>query len=533
MPQQLQNIINRIVEWWNKFTRGQKILIVSVLAAVVIALAILGYVVSRPTMYLLRTAETAMEANEIKSLLEGEGISYQTSQDGYSFYIDVKDEAQAGILLGINGIPSEGYSLADVIDGSFSTTEADKNKRYQLYLESRLEDHLKTISVIKDAQVTLKIPEDDGTILSQKEDSYARVILDLRKKIDSETAAGLAMYIAMGLGNEDTDHIFILDSDANVLFSGGNSSTAAGTAGSNETVRDRVRNRIAGEVKDVILETNVYDNVEVGLNLDMTFDQIEAIDYHYYVEDGRTEGYLDSRSQSSTESTTGTGGVPGTTSNDDDTTYVMEDGNTASNNSSTIVEDFLPSETITTTKKEVGITNMGNSSISVVATNYVMYDEEELEKLGTITKEYTFDQFVAENSDRVKTDVDPDFITLIGNATGIAEGNISMVAYEVPMFKYKESSGLSMQDILQLVLALLIFAMLGFVVFRSLRTEEEEEVEQEVTIEELVEKAQEEQLEDIAMNEKSEARILIEKFVDERPEAVASLLRNWLNEDWG
>lgn len=40
------------------------------------------------------------------------------------------------------------------------------------------------------------------------------------------------------------------------------------------------------------------------------------------------------------------------------------------------------------------------------------------------------------------------------------------------------------------------------------------------------------ELEDIGLNEKSETRILIEKFVDENPEAVAALLRNWLNDDW-
>jgi flagellar M-ring protein FliF len=83
-------------------------------------------------------------------------------------------------------------------------------------------------------------------------------------------------------------------------------------------------------------------------------------------------------------------------------------------------------------------------------------------------------------------------------------------------------------------MALLIFAMLGFVVFKTLRKEEEEEVAEEVSVEALLEQQQvEENLEDIGFNEKSEARILIEKFVDEKPEAVASLLRNWLNEDWG
>ena len=36
----------------------------------------------------------------------------------------------------------------------------------------------------------------------------------------------------------------------------------------------------------------------------------------------------------------------------------------------------------------------------------------------------------------------------------------------------------------------------------------------------------------IEMNGKSEARVQIGRFVDENPEAVAQLLRNWLTEDW-
>ena len=40
-------------------------------------------------------------------------------------------------------------------------------------------------------------------------------------------------------------------------------------------------------------------------------------------------------------------------------------------------------------------------------------------------------------------------------------------------------------------------------------------------------------LDEIELSDKSETRQLIEKFVDENPEAVALLLRNWINEDWG
>ena len=39
-------------------------------------------------------------------------------------------------------------------------------------------------------------------------------------------------------------------------------------------------------------------------------------------------------------------------------------------------------------------------------------------------------------------------------------------------------------------------------------------------------------VDDIDLQEKSEVRIAIEKFVDENPEAVALLLRNWLDDGW-
>ena len=39
-------------------------------------------------------------------------------------------------------------------------------------------------------------------------------------------------------------------------------------------------------------------------------------------------------------------------------------------------------------------------------------------------------------------------------------------------------------------------------------------------------------VEDIDVEAKSDTRRMVEKFVDENPEAAANLLRNWLNEDW-
>ena len=122
---------------------------------------------------------------------------------------------------------------------------------------------------------------------------------------------------------------------------------------------------------------------------------------------------------------------------------------------------------------------------------------------------------------------------MVANATGFDADNITVVAYEVPYFVYSTEKEKTFEDYALIGLVVLILAMLGYVVFRSTRTEKEDEMVAELSVESLLESTKNETpLEDIGFTEKSETRILIEKFVDEKPEAAAALLRNWLEEEW-
>ncbi len=86
---------------------------------------------------------------------------------------------------------------------------------------------------------------------------------------------------------------------------------------------------------------------------------------------------------------------------------------------------------------------------------------------------------------------------------------------------------------MQIVLIIVILGLLAFVVLRSMRGDKHEETEEELSVENLLQSTPETQLEDISVEDDSETRKLISKFVEENPEAAANLLRNWLNEDWG
>ena len=110
--------------------------------------------------------------------------------------------------------------------------------------------------------------------------------------------------------------------------------------------------------------------------------------------------------------------------------------------------------------------------------------------------------------------------------------NVTFVAYEEVQFIDAVKSTVEIKDIVQIALIVIILTLLAFVVLMSLRTKREVEEEEELAVEDLLQSNQEE-LELIETEQKSEARKLIESFVEENPEAVATLLRNWLGEDWG
>ncbi len=543
MPERIQKMLDRIKDWWLKFTVRQKAILISSVSVVIIALIILSVVVTRPKWVVLKATDDAKSAESIKTLLEDNKITYNFSQnDGnYTFKIHEADSNQASLLLGTNNISTDNYTLDTALSGSLATTEADKSKKYRAYLESEFEQDFLKMKGVSAVSVNVNVPNDDGTIIASKEEASAGVMVtfmegDYDKK---QIAKGIANMLKANLNKKSFDNINVTDNDGVVLFSGMEENSDISTATSNQEYKAEAEKKWSNKVKAILASGNedispIYDNVNVAVNLSVDFSKEQKTDYKYYVADGKEQGYLDSHSENSSSSDGGTGGEPGTGSNKDDTTYVTPDNGNTHSESSSVNDDYLPNELITKTDGEVGKVDVATSSIAVTATTIVKYDEDQMTKNGQL-KGTTFDKFRAKNSATKQIKVNKDIKNAVAKATGISTNNISILAYQVPMF-VESKGGRTITDYLQIIIALLVFALLGFVVFRSLRSEKEEEVEEEVSVEDLLANQNtraEENLEDIGFNVKSEARLLIEKFVDENPEAVANLLRNWLNEDWG
>jgi flagellar M-ring protein FliF len=377
------------------------------------------------------------------------------------------------------------------------------------------------------------MPENDGTLLSKNEDSSASVMLTLNGEMSRDSAAGLAKFVKTALGNATSESVFIIDSNGNVLFSGEDDNSLAGNARNQLEVKQQYENRVKQEVEQAVLGTSLFDSVKVIPNLELDFSETTRTNHRYSAQDGMEQGLYSHRETYSSESTGGmTAAPPGTDAND--TTYVTEDG---AGGSSTYAEeraDYLPDESIENVNDPGGRIVYEQSTIAVVATKHVVQRQEDLESQGLLDG-ISFAQYQAENDDRVKQEVDAELITMVSRATGIPEANVSIIAYDVPFFVESEGGPISATDILQIVLIVLILALLGFVVFRSMRADKAtEEPVEELSVEQLLATTQEQsEVPEFELDKKSEVAEMIERFVDENPEAVANLLRNWLTEDWG
>ncbi len=530
MLDRLKEILAKVQEWWNKFTSRQKSIIIGIIAVVVFTFAIIMYVVSKPQYTKLITCETTSEAAEVIEILDGAGIIHKESTDGLKIEVENSQVSQANLALGAAGYVPDEYTLDEALASSLSTTQADTEKRYALYLSKQLEANFEAMPMIKSARVRLHIPDQDGTLIAKKQESSAYVQLELDGTFTSANAANMAKAIATFLGNETTANITIIDQESNLLFAGGDDYSTAGIASSMQELQNQAEAMMANQVKKVLLGTNQYSTAEVTSHLNMDFASYEKTVKEYYANEGREEGMLAEEILFESENTSGYSGVPGTDSNDG-TVMVYENGNDSSSSQSESDRKYLPNESVEYKQLTAGSINYNTSSISIAAIRYKEIYEEDAKKQGLLDG-ITWEEYKLNNGADIKLEVDPDYYKLVANATGMSEDKITIVAYESPVFYDKESVSVSTTTVLSVVLFLLILGLLAFVVLRSMGSRNQVVEEEELSVEELLQSAPEPELEDIDVESKSETRKMIEKFVDENPEAAASLLRNWLNEDW-
>lgn len=531
MVERLKQIPVQLLNQWNKYSSKQKTIIISVIVTVFLALIIMVNFMNRTIYKTLIVSETAKDASTVAGLLKDDGIPYKLAEDNLTIKVDEKQYSDAILLVYSSDISTSGLTLNQLVSNDLSTTNSDRNLKNHLYVQTEIRNYLIKMKGIKDANVTY-VPQDNTySVLTQKKDYPASVALTITDGFELSTATAVAEYVAAAIGNESTDKIKIIDQNGNLLF-GGEEDLYSGNATSVLEYREKLQNTYNNNIYMLMMKLG-YDEVQPMFNWVLNMDKVSQLFTEQIPAEGSDQGLYKNYYSYDSENTSATsGGTPGTDSNDE-TSYATEDSNGNGSSSSTVQIEYLPSERVTNTEFEVGAVIPEQSSGSIVMTKVVTYTEKQLEAQGLL-EGTTYEQYSLANKDLKPINIGEDVYKMVSLATGIAVDKISIIAYEQPVYLPDEVTARDWTFYLQILLAVGIVGLLIFVVFKGTSPVEVTELEPELSVEQLLATTKENQsLDDIEFAEKSEAKKMIEKFVDENPEAVAQLLRNWLNDDWG
>ena len=541
MREKVKEIPGKFKVFWDKYTSKQKTIVIAIICVVLIAIGVVAWLASRPTWSKFQVFDSVDDANTMTKALDDQSITWKASSDGKTIYVHQDDMTNALYAMSDNGLTDKGYTWDAAFDNSMSTTESEKDQKRVLALQSEIRQSLIQYKFIDDANVFINVPESTYTVLSSDDAETAKTSItasiELNDKnkdlLDDKTAETLAYWLANTVGT-DVKNVIINDTDGKCIYNGNTSDGLGGvlTGGSTEYC-NKLRNTIADNVTTLLIRCG-YDDAQVGTDgIQFDMNKIETLTKEYSVDDGREYGYPTNLYTYSSKGASGNGGTPGTDSNDSDTDYV---NNSSSGTSNTVdvqkLTDLLTNEKVQNIKQETPAIKLADSSLGIVVRKYTVYKEDDLKADGTLDKT-TWDQFISQNNKISTTTVSTDEINLISAATGVSANKITVLAYNVPQFVSSTKSSNGISNYLMIILTVLIIALLIFVILRGASPLAAEDEEPELSVEQLLATTKENQsLDDIEFSDKSETRKMIEKFVDENPEAVAQLLRNWLNDEW-
>ncbi len=534
MNEKAKEMQQKVVDFWNKYDKKQKRMIISITLIMVVAVIILAYALTKPEYVELITCDDLTSAANVGDILDENAIEYKTENNNLTFMVKEESLTDATYLIAQEGYTATDYTLEEYAEqvSSFSTTSKDRDRYYLKYLEDKMRATMKSFDYVKEAYVQISQDEETPKIIGGEGETYVSVNLHLEKEIDSETAEALANYIKTAVGNETTEKITILDSRGNLLFRGKNETNKSDgvlDADEQKVMRDNLYDDFVNKVTGLLANTQLYSSIVVTPEMVVDFTKVDEVETIYFNDDEvKNSDYLYEQEGGST-----TGGIPGTDSNDDDTTYYIDMSDSTTSSVTVSKNEYAVSSKVISRTGQMGEYKAGESSVSVTLVKYKVYNQDELEEKGLLD-DMTWEEFKEQNDVIVQLEVEPVIKELIAGATGIDVEKITVLANQVPIFEPSVSNTTEfVSNILPIIIAVITLVLLAFIVWRSLRPVEINEVEPELSVEELLAATKDKQtVEEIDFEEKSETGKAVEKFIEENPEAAASLLRNWLNEDW-
>jgi len=533
---------------WDVLTPPQRYKLLGVIAVVILAIIFTLWLAFRTQWETIVSGSNSQEINPMRVVLDQAGIPNRVRSHNSVLQVDARREADATAVIHAEGrVPnSEHFTWANALDTSLSTTDEERRLLAVRGAEGAIERQLVVMNGIAEAYVTLAIPNARPFERNAPMPS-ASVVITTNNSFSSGQGRILANLVSNHVSRLTPDNVSIVDQWMNPIWDGSEVTTDP-----HDTVmqmRNMHTNHVVMSLRDLLSSTFGTVNVMYNPRFDPRISE-ESVNKIVSTPAGMDTGIplLNTGANRSFEG--GGGGLePGLANNQAAfPNYAMAGQGILSAQEREWTRHYAINEYVTTTSFafEAIMPEYSTLAISVVQ-DLVVERDFWLSQEGR--EDYTIDDWERFKHRYQSPQVLGDFADfenfrdLIATATGLPLANVSFVVSQRLIPIDPEGRDWDIPTILMVAVLLLLLAMLLFGLLRKQRAagENEEALEPQLAVEDLLvstqlEEAREEaaaELEEIDYFKENEIKKHIEKFVNEKPEAVAALLRNWINvEEW-
>ena len=525
MGELLDKFKNGFNEMWGGLEKGHRIRIIVAGALSIILIASVVYFTSRTKFEPLYYDLSQASAGQVNASLKELGV--KTKVEGTTVYVPEGKASELRVQLAADGVINDEGVIPEPKTSSMFETTADKTHRYLSEKENDIARGLKALKGVEWASVTLYIPDDISVLEETKTDSTAGIIIKMKngaEPLDAKQVNGIVKYVARSVKGLKPENIEIIDESGIALIE--QEGDPNSSVGSNLDMTETVKIKVESSIKKFLQKVFGANNVEVTAAVKLNFNS-EAINSTEYIapDAEKNAGIVRNMQDIKKEWVdAGNGGVPGTDTNSDITQYVETDTSKAQYSEANSVINYEINEINKQIVREQG--NIDALTIAVI-----------------INKDSLKDDVLA-NVDVLQQDVKE----LVKHATQgfniqalALDDNISI---KVMNFDTSQKDAISKQiadektqkrndSFVMIGTALIAVLILGGSLFVLLRRRKESDMDVAMNNGTYISTGQnqEQSLQDIEFEDKNELKRKLEKFVGQKPEQVAQLLKTWLSED--
>lgn len=328
MNEQLKKALTAIKQHWSDASKTTKrMMIAGAIGAMAVALVLSIFLNTKD--YVVIYEELAQtEAVEILGKLQEMGVSAKVDNND-SILVLKEDEAQVRMALATEGYPKSGLSYYLIEKGSgMLTTDYEKKQYANMQLQERIAASIKTLDGVRDAVVTITMPDEKVFYLEDREKASASAVIHMQQgyTLSDGQIAGIQNLVARSVLGLEKENIALIDSQGNDL-AGDSLSNSPDYLKVNLTreIENDIRKKIFAVLNGPYDEGDFKISVTAKINTDAL---IREETLYTPSAEGTNTGVI-SESSVSNESYTsgqGDGGIAGTDSNAEIPTYPAETG---------------------------------------------------------------------------------------------------------------------------------------------------------------------------------------------------------------